>query len=236
MNTSSIEIGIVIFPGMTQLDVTGPFEVLARLPNARTHMLWKSLEPVTSDVGLTVLPTLTFDDCPKLDVLCVGGGPGMVSFMDDDEVIGFLARSGADARYVTSVCAGSLLLGAAGLLTGYRTACHWLFRDQLAILGAIPDDSRVVVDRNRISGGGVTAGIDFGFQVAAELAGEAVARRLQLFLEYDPQPPFNLDVNNAPPHLVEEIRTMAAASVLARQQSVARARARLDKRLVEAFA
>ncbi len=205
----TIEIGIVFFPGMTQLDVTGPFEVLARLPNARMHLLWKRIEPVTSDVGLIVIPTTTFETCPALDVLCVGGGPGRNEVMEDGETLAFIARIGATARYVTSVCAGSLILAAAGLLQGYRSACHWLSRDQLALMGAIPVDARVVVDRNRISGGGVTAGIDFGFTLAAELCGEDVASRLQLMLEYDPKPPFDVTVYNAPAALLAAVRASA---------------------------
>ena len=207
-----IEIGIVFFPGMTQLDVTGPFEVLARLPNARMHLLWKRIEPITSDVGLIVVPTMTFDDCPVLDVLCIGGGPGRNFVMEDPETLEFIAGAGATARYVTSVCAGSLILAAAGLLKGYKSACHWLSRDQLALMGAIPVDARVVVDRNRISGGGVTAGIDFGFQLAAELCGEDVAARLQLILEYDPKPPFDVTVHNAPASLIADVRKAASYS------------------------
>ncbi|WP_197024067.1 DJ-1/PfpI family protein [Xanthobacter sp. 126] len=156
-----MDIGLLFFPGMPQLDVTGPFEVLARLPGARMHLLWKSIEPITSDVGLTLMPTTTFADCPQLDVLCVGGGPGQMALMDDEEVMAFVARAGAGARYVTSVCAGCFILAGAGLPDGYKSACHWLSRDQLVILGAIPVKERIVVDRNRISGGGVTAGIDF---------------------------------------------------------------------------
>lgn len=205
-----IEIGIVFFPGMTQLDVTGPFEVLARLPNSRMHLLWKRIEPIKSDVGLVVVPTTTFDACPALDVLCIGGGPGRNAVMEDPETLEFIARVGATARYVTSVCAGSLILAAAGLLEGYRSTCHWLSRDQLALMGAIPVDARVVIDRNRISGGGVTAGIDFGFQLAAELCGEDVACRLQLMLEYDPKPPFDVTVHNAPPALIAGVRASAA--------------------------
>ena len=230
MDAKPIDIGIVFFPGMTQLDVTGPYEVFARLPNARMHLLWKQIEPVQSDVGLTLMPNRTFDDCPGLDVLCVGGGPGQVPLMDDDAFMGFLARSGAGAGYVTSVCAGSLMLAGAGLLHGYRTACHWLFRDQLAQFGAIAVDDRVVVDRNRISGGGVTAGIDFGFRVAAELCGDEVAQRLTLFLEYEPQPPYDITVQNAPAGMVAAIRAAAAPSVEARVRAVARARDRLFSR------
>ena len=227
MSSKTLEIGLVFFPGMTQLDVTGPFEVFARLPGARVHLLWKRIEPITSDVGLTLMPTMAFDDCPDLDVLCIGGGPGQVAVMDDPEVMTFVAKAGSTARYVTSVCAGSLILAGAGLLDGYRSACHWLSRDQLALLGAIPVKSRIVVDRNRISGGGVTAGIDFAFQVASELCGETVAKRLQLLLEYDPQPPFDITEANAPAALLAEIRTAAAPMLQERLRSSERALARL---------
>ncbi len=227
MSNKPLQIGLLFFPGMTQLDITGPFEVFARLPGARVHLIWKRIEPITSDVGLTLMPTLTFDDCPDLDVLCVGGGPGQVAVMDDPEVMTFVAHAGSTARYVTSVCAGSLILAGAGLLDGYRSACHWLSRDQLAILGAIPVASRIVIDRNRISGGGVTAGIDFAFQVAAELCGEAVAKRIQLLLEYDPQPLFDITEANAPATLLAEIRTAAAPMLQERLRSSERALARL---------
>lgn len=227
LSSNTLEIGLLFFPGMTQLDVTGPFEVFARLPGARVHLLWKRIEPITSDVGLTLMPTLAFDDCPELDVLCVGGGPGQMALMDDPEVMAFVASAGATARYVTSVCAGCFILAGAGLLNGYRSACHWLSRDQLTLLGAIPEESRIVVDRNRISGGGVTAGIDFAFQVALELCGEAVAKRLQLMLEYDPKPPFDITERNAPAALLEEIRAAAAPMLLERLRSSERAVARL---------
>jgi cyclohexyl-isocyanide hydratase len=223
----TLEIGFLFFPGMTQLDVTGPFEVLARLPGARIHLLWKRIEPITSDVGLILLPTTTFADCPRLDVLCVGGGPGQIAVMDDPEVMDFVAKAGASARYVTSVCAGSLILAGAGLLNGYRSACHWLSREQLAPLGAIPVAERIVVDRNRISGGGVTAGIDFAFQLAAELCGEDVAKRLQLLLEYDPKPPFDISERTAPEELIAAIRTAARPMLEERRRSGERALARL---------
>lgn len=227
LNSKTLEIGLLFFPGMTQLDVTGPFEVLARLPGARIHLLWKRIEPIKSDVGLPLMPTTIFANCPKLDVLCVGGGPGQMALMDDAEVMTFVAEAGAVARYVTSVCAGCFILGGAGLLDGYRSACHWLSRDQLAILGAIPVDDRIVVDRNRISGGGVTAGIDFAFRVAAELCGDDVAKRLQLMLEYDPQPPFDINERNAPAELLAEIRASARPMLEERQRSSVRALERL---------
>jgi cyclohexyl-isocyanide hydratase len=176
---------------------------------------------------LTLLPTTAFEDCPVLDVLCVGGGPGQMALMDDPEVMDFIARAGASARYVTSVCAGCLILAGAGLLDGYRSACHWLSRDQLAVLGAVSVEERIVVDRNRISGGGVTAGIDFAFRLAAELSGEDVARRLQLLLEYDPKPPFDITERNAPPELLAEIRAAARPMLIERLQSSQRAAARL---------
>jgi cyclohexyl-isocyanide hydratase len=186
-----LHIGFLLFPHVTQLDLTGPAQILGRLPGARVHLLWKSLAPVITDVGFTINPTTAFADCPGLDVLCVPGGFGIECLLDDDETLGFLRRQGDSARYVTSVCNGSLVLGAAGLLQGYRAACHWLWRDYLPRFGAIPVAERIVRDRNRISGGGVTAGIDFGLALAAELAGDEAARMLQLAFEYDPQPPFD---------------------------------------------
>lgn len=189
--TPDIHIGFLIFPQMTQLDVTGPAEVLSRIPGAQIHMIWKDLSPVTADAGFSINPTTTFDNCPDLDVICVCGGLGVVSLLDDEVTLQFLMRQGAVAQYVTSVCSGSLLLGSAGLLQGYKAACHWAFRDQLSGFGAEPIAERVVRDRNRISGGGVTAGIDFGLTLAAELAGDELARTIQLFIEYDPEPPFD---------------------------------------------
>jgi cyclohexyl-isocyanide hydratase len=186
-----VQIGILLYPNVTQLDATGPAQVLSRVPGAKMHMIWKTLDPVPTDAGFSIVPTTTFADCPRLDVICVPGGGGQVALMTDEETLDFLRRQAATARYVTSVCTGSLVLGAAGLLKGYKSACHWAWRDMLPAFGAIPVAERVVRDRNRISGGGVTAGIDFGLTVAAELAGEEVAKSIQLVLEYDPQPPFD---------------------------------------------
>jgi cyclohexyl-isocyanide hydratase len=186
----TVQIGILIYPNLTQLDATGPAQVLARVPGAKLHMIWKTRDPVPTDAGFSIVPTTSFADCPQLDVLCVPGGGGPVELMTDRETLDFLRQQAAGARYVTSVCTGSLILGAAGLLEGYRSACHWAWREMLKDFGAIPVAQRVVRDRNRISGGGVTAGIDFGLTVAAELAGEEVAKSIQLALEYDPQPPF----------------------------------------------
>jgi cyclohexyl-isocyanide hydratase len=189
--TTPLHIGILIFPKVTQLDATGPAQMLARVPGAKVHMIWKTRDPVPTDAGFSIVPNATFADCPQLDLICVPGGIGQIELMTDSETLGFLRKQAAGARYVTSVCTGSLVLGAAGLLKGYRSACHWAWRDMLVNFGAIPIAERVVRDRNRISGGGVTAGIDFGLTVAAELAGEEVAKSIQLAFEYDPQPPFD---------------------------------------------
>jgi len=189
--SAQIHIGFLLFPNVTQLDLTGPAQVLSRVPNAKVHLVWKSIEPVMTDVGFSINPTTSFADCPQLTVLCVPGGFGIGDQMVDEETLAFLRRQGENARFVTSVCNGALILGAAGLLQGYQSACHWLWRKYLPRFGAVPVAQRIVRDRNRISGGGVTAGIDFGLALAAELAGDDVARTLQLAFEYDPHPPYD---------------------------------------------
>lgn len=189
-NSVKYQIGLLIYPEMTQLDITAPHQVFAFLPDVEIHFLWKNLEPVSSDKGLKILPSTTFADCPQLDVICVPGGPGQIKMMQDMEVLEFLQQQAKGAKYVTSVCTGSLILAAAGLLQGYRAGCHWAFLDQLADLGVETSMQRVVVDGNRITGGGVTAGIDFGLVVASQLYDEATAQVIQLLLQYDPQPPF----------------------------------------------
>lgn len=184
-------IGMLLFPNLTQLDLTGPYEVFSRLPGAMVHLLWKDLAPVRSDKGLTLLPTTSFaTSAAAYDVLFVPGGPGQIELMDDDVVLSFLRAQAGPARYVTSVCTGSLVLAAAGLLQGRRATCHWTSIDQLALLGAIPAAERVVRDGNIITGAGVTSGIDFALTVAAEVAGRDVAEDIQLSIEYDPAPPF----------------------------------------------
>jgi cyclohexyl-isocyanide hydratase len=186
-----LHIGFLLFPNVTQLDLTGPAQILSRVPGAKVHLVWKTIEPVMTDVGFEILPTTTFEACPPLTVLCVPGGFGIAQQLTDEATLAFLRRQAEDARYVTSVCNGALVLGAAGLLQGYRSACHWMWRHYLPRFGAVPVAERIVRDRNRISGGGVTAGVDFGLALAAELAGDEVAKRLQLAFEYDPQPPFD---------------------------------------------
>jgi cyclohexyl-isocyanide hydratase len=200
------------------------------------HLLWKTREPVVSATGLSILPTMTLDECPALDVLFVPGGPGQVELMDDAVVLDFLAKQGAQARYVTSVCTGSLLLAAAGLLEGYRAACHWMARDELELLGAIPVAERVVVDRNRISGGGVTAGIDFGLALAAILRGETEAKAIQLAMEYNPAPPFQAGSPElARPALVAALEKRREPMSAARRAATLRAKVRLESRTQGAF-
>jgi cyclohexyl-isocyanide hydratase len=186
----TFHIGILVFPSVQQLDLTGPYEVFASMPDAKVHLVWRNRSPVTSATGLVLTPTMTFAECPTLDVLCVPGGAGINALLQDDEVLTFLRSQAARARYVSSVCTGALVLGAAGLLAGRRATTHWASHDFLAKFGAIPTQGRVVRDGNVFTAGGVTAGIDFGLTMVAELLGEAAAQAIQLTHEYAPAPPF----------------------------------------------
>jgi cyclohexyl-isocyanide hydratase len=200
---AGFQIGFVIFPGITQLDFTGPFEVLCRLatppapdvpslfPEAKTHVVARTLEPVVSDRGLAILPTATFATCPPLDLICVPGGGGVADALADPGTVDFIRRQGERATYVTSVCMGAFLLGAAGLLAGRRAATHWAYVDLLPLVGARHEKGRIVRDGNVFSSGGVSAGIDFAFRIVAEIAGPEVAKAIQLGIEYDPAPPFD---------------------------------------------
>jgi cyclohexyl-isocyanide hydratase len=231
MTDAPFSIGLLLFPRLTQLDLTGPYEVFSRMPGAKVHLVWKTTDPVRSDAGMAILPTASLADCPDLDLLCVPGGPGQIALMDDEEVLGFLRERAAAARFVTSVCTGALVLGAAGLLRGYRAATHWMSMDQLEAFGAVPVAERVVFDRNRITGGGVTAGIDFALAVVARIAGEAVARAIQLQLEYDPAPPFRSgSPATASPETIAAVRSRGEKMMQARREATARAAARLGPR------
>ena len=187
----ALDTAFLLFPNVTQLDLTGPAQVLSRLGKGRLDLVWKSRDPVPTDAGFSIVPTATFDEIEAADILCIPGGIGVAEVMQDAEAMAWVRKIGGDATWVTSVCTGSLILGAAGLLTGYRAACHWAWRDHLRLFGAEPVAERVVFDRNRVTGGGVTAGIDFAFALTAAVRGEEYARLLQLGLEYDPQPPFD---------------------------------------------
>jgi cyclohexyl-isocyanide hydratase len=184
-------IGLVFYPGMTSLDIVGPQQVFSALPGIQIHRIWKTLNLVKTDDGMTVLPDTTFENCPRLDTICIGGGLGQAAIEDDPEILAFLRKQGSTAKFITSVCGGSQFLAKAGLLKGYRAATHWAMREQLAQLGVKVGTERVVVDRNRITGGGVTAGIDFGLTIASILCGEEIAKITQLLMEYDPAPPFD---------------------------------------------
>ncbi len=209
---TTITIGLLVFPRVQQLDLTGPYEVFASWPEARVHLVGKSREGVASSTGLTLTPTATFADCPQLDVICVPGGVGVNALMRDEETLSFIRAQAKGARFVTSVCPGALVLGAAGLLRGKRATTHWASHDLLAAFGAIPVEARVVRDGGLLTGGGVTAGIDFALTLIAELAGRDVAEAIQLNLEYAPQPPFAAgSPETARPEIVARVRAGGAA-------------------------
>jgi len=201
-----MNIGLLLFPKLTLLDLVGPAEVFARVPGAKVHLIWKNRDPVATVNAHEMRPTVTFAECPQLDVLCVPGGPGQMDLMEDEATLAFLRAQAAGAKWVTSVWRGSLL-AAAGLLTGYRAACHWASLDQLALFDVVPVAERVVFDRNRVTGGGVTAGIDFALSLVAKMRGEELARAIQLSMEYDPAPPFpGGSPKSAAPELVADMR------------------------------
>jgi cyclohexyl-isocyanide hydratase len=204
-------IGMLIFPRLTQLDMTGPYEVLARLPDTDVELIAHTREPVATDRGMQIVPTTSFAECAQLDVVMVPGGPGQQDLMEDEEVLGFLRRQAAGAKYVTSVCTGSLVLAAAGLLKGKRATSHWAAIENLALMGAVPVRERVVVDGNIVTGAGVASGIDFALKLAAILESEQVAREIQLQIEYDPDPPFDSgSPKSASPEIVAVLRSRLA--------------------------
>jgi cyclohexyl-isocyanide hydratase len=217
---------MVMFPGLTQLDLTGAYEVLARMPDTRVYLVASTLHPVRTEWGLTILPDTTFADAPLLDVLCVPGGWGVDRHLGDDELLGFLRSRGEHARYITSVCSGALLLGAAGLLRGHRATTHWMSLDLLPLLGAEAVRQRVVRDGNRITGAGVTAGIDFGLTLAAELFGPATAQRIQLAIEYAPTPPFESGTPATAPDDIARALRRDSGDALTRRRALVEAAAR----------
>jgi len=228
--SAPLQIGLLIFPNVTQLDLTGPVQVFSGVPGAKLHVIWKRIEPVPSDSVLVLTPTTTFADCPQLDVICVPGGFGVDDMVNDEEMLQFLRDQAKGAKYVTSVCTGSLVLGAAGLLRGYRAATHWTAMENLSAFGATPTKTRVCIDRNRVTGGGVTAGIDFALTLVAMLLDEKTAQAIQLRLEYNPAPPFNAgSPDTAPAEVVALINDRNVSNKARRAEAVARAAARLTE-------
>jgi len=223
-----VSVAFLLFPNVTQLDLTGPAQVLSRLGNAQLDLVWKDRAPVMTDAGFAILPTATFAEVMRADILCVPGGMGVTEVITDDEAMAWVRAVGAEARWVTSVCTGSLILGAAGLLKGYRAATHWSWRDYLAMFGAEMVPERVVVDRNRVTGGGVTAGIDFALTLMAEVRGAEFAKAVQLSLEYDPAPPFDAgSPEKAGPELVATYQRRVAQLAPDREEKFRAAAARL---------
>jgi cyclohexyl-isocyanide hydratase len=226
--STPLQIGLLVFPKVTQLDLTGPVQVFSSVPGAKLHLIWKRIEPVQSDSVLVLTPTMTFADCPQLDVICVPGGVGSDDLLSDEEVLAFLRKQAEGAKFVTSVCTGSLVLGAAGLLRGYRAATHWTAMDSLSAFGATPTKTRVCIDGNRVTGGGVTAGIDFALTLVSKLVDEKTAQAIQLRLEYNPAPPFNAgSPDTAPKEIVALINERIVPHKARRAEMVARAAAKL---------
>jgi cyclohexyl-isocyanide hydratase len=219
----SLSVGLVLFEGVTQLDFTGPYEVFSRMPGAKVYLVAEGPAPIRTEFGLTVTPDTTFDAVPTLDVICVPGGWGVNAQLENAAMRDFLRSRAPSARYVTSVCTGALLLGAAGLLDGYRATTHWMSVGFLSRFGATHVDQRVVIDRNRITGGGVTAGIDLALVIAAELFGEATSQSIQLAIEYQPAPPFNSgSPQSAPAQIRDRVLAAARSGLDARRSAIER--------------
>jgi cyclohexyl-isocyanide hydratase len=205
-------------------------QVFSSVPGAKVHLIWKRIEPVPTDTVMMLTPTITFADCPQLDVICVPGGAGINDMVNDEEMLAFLRKQAGAAKYVTSVCTGSLVLGAAGLLKGYHAATHWSAMEYLSAFGATPTKTRVCADRNRITGGGVTAGIDFALTVVSVLVDRKTAEAIQLGIEYNPAPPFNSgSPDTAPAETVARVLERIAQNQILRGQAITRAAARLSE-------
>jgi transcriptional regulator GlxA family with amidase domain len=228
MSQTPVTIVFALFPGVTQLDFTGPHMVFSRLPGAEVILASRSGEPIATD-GIVFAGLRRLSEIPRCDVICVPGGYGATdNAIADEEFLHEVRRLAWDARYVTSVCTGSLVLGAAGLLRGRRAACHWAWRDLLEPFGAIPDPARVVRDGNVFTGGGVTAGIDFALTLVAEFAGPETAQAIQLGIEYAPAPPFDAGTpETAPPAVIAGVRQRMAAAAPRRRAAVEAAAARV---------
>ena len=220
-NNQHTKVGMVLFPNLTQLDLTGPYEVFSRMPRTQIYLLAPSLAPIVSEKGLVLLPDTSFEACPSLDIIFVPGGPGINALLTDSVYINFLQNQAQKVKYITSVCTGSLVLAAAGLLEGYRATTHWLSLDLLAAFGIHTSEERVVIDRNRITGGGVTAGIDIALTIASRLFDENVAKSIQLAIEYNPAPPFQCGhPATADPEIVKQVQEKSAPLQEARKKLV----------------
>jgi cyclohexyl-isocyanide hydratase len=223
-----LQIGSLLFEGLDQIDLTGPFEVLSRMPNSTYRLFAKSTEPVRDVRGLRITPDAVLADAPQLDLLHVPGGFGQEALMDDEDVLGWVRRQAAGTRCVFSVCTGALICGAAGLLKGRRATTHWAAFHLLPFFGAIPVNERVVVDGNMIFAAGVTAGIDGALRVAAELRGDEAAQAIQLYMQYAPEPPFRCGTpETAPPAILEGARRAVHAITEQRGVTARRVAARL---------
>ena len=219
----TIRFGLLTFPGVQQLDLTGPYEIFASTEGAEVHLIWKDVAPIISATKLVLQPTTTFEDCPQLDVICIPGGGGVNALLEDEVVLSFIRAQAAQARFVTSVCTGSLVLGAAGLLRGKKATTHWNAHNFLAHFGAVPTKGRIVRDGNLITAGGVTAGIDFGLAVVAALRGQEEAETIQLSLEYAPAPPFHSGTpEEATAEILAKAKQRLAGSRTAREAIIAR--------------
>lgn len=219
----TLHIGLLVFPKVQQLDLTGPYDVFASLPGVTVHLVWKNLDPLLSSTGLSLIPTQTYESCPDLDVICVPGGVGIDALLEDAESLAFIQHQAKNAQYVTSVCTGALVLGAAGLLEGKRATTHWASHSLLEKFGAIPVHERVVRDGNLMTGGGVTAGIDFALTLISELFDADTAQAVQLQIEYAPAPPFDSGrPDTAPAHILAVAKQRTAAALEARRQIVER--------------
>lgn len=226
----TLQIGFLTFPGVQQLDLTGPYDVLTHASNVQVRLVWKTLDPVRASSGMLLIPDTSFEDCPPLDVLCIPGGQGVGALMEDPVTLDFIKRQASGAKYVTSVCTGSLVLGAAGLIKGKRATTHWAFHHLLEALGAQPVHERVVRDGNLMTGGGITAGIDFGLALLAELVGDEDAQAIQLQMEYAPAPPFNSgSPDTAPKAIVDRVWLDTEPARIQRGAIVERVAARLAR-------
>jgi cyclohexyl-isocyanide hydratase len=223
-----LQIGSLLFEGLDQIDLTGPFEVLSRIPNSTYRLYGKTADLVRDIKGLRLTPDAAIADAPQLDVLHVPGGFGQEALMEDEEVLGWIRRQAAGARNIFSVCTGALLCGAAGLLKGRRATTHWASFHLLPLFGAIPVNQRVVLDGNWVFAAGVTAGIEGALRLAAELRGDDAARAIQLYMVYAPEPPFDSGTpETAPAAILEQARQSVSAITAQREATARRVAARL---------